>query len=303
MEKIIKPNFFIFGPAAGSTSMYYYLKDHPEIFMSEIKEPLYFRKDLVPRGNLKNRYGSPKEYYKLFQNVNNEKIIGDATPTYIYSDIAIKEIKREIGKPKVIIMLREPVSFIISSHHYAYTNGYENIKDLKQALDAERIRMKSLKNPPIVSEKELTYYSYVLKKIYRNVEKCIKTFGRKNVKIILQSELRKNPEKIYKEILVFLEVNPNFKPKFGKHNIQREVRSRSLMKTIRKVEELPPTIIKLIKISVPKKIRDYIKNSNSQVKSKKQIDPEIKKRIKQEFAKDVTQLGKVTRKNLSSWVN
>ena len=165
------------GPAAGSTSMYYYLKDHPEVFMSSIKEPLYFRTDLKPRGNLKNKYRLWEDYIKLFREAKNEKIIGEATPTYIYSDTAIKEIKKKIGNPKILIMLRNPVEFIASTHRYAFIDGYEKIKELGKALDAEKKRMKGLKNPPIVSEKEMVYYEYVLKKIYKNVEKCRKIFG------------------------------------------------------------------------------------------------------------------------------
>jgi hypothetical protein len=45
----IKPNFFIVGAAkAGTTSLYYYLNQHPEIFLSPLKEPNYFSSDINP---------------------------------------------------------------------------------------------------------------------------------------------------------------------------------------------------------------------------------------------------------------
>lgn len=301
MKKQIKPNFFIMGPAAGSTSMYYYLNQHPEIFMSEVKEPLYFRKDLVLRGNLKNKYGTKDMYYKLFEKAKKEKIIGEATPTYIYSDTAIKEIKKEIGKPKILIMLRKPISFISLSHHYAYINGYESIKDLGKALDAEKVRMKGRRSPQIVSEREMVYYIYLLKKIYRNVEKCMKTFGKNNVKVVLQEELKENPKKVYRKILKFLEVDPLFTPSFKMYNISKATRNRFLMKTIRKSEELPTPTIKVLKIIFPKKARNFIRNANVKTHLRKPTNLGIAKRVKKEFNKDVLKLGKVIKKDLEHW--
>jgi len=50
------PNFFIVGaPRAGTTSLYFYLKQVPEIYMSEVKEPNYFSVCSVP----KNHYMKP----------------------------------------------------------------------------------------------------------------------------------------------------------------------------------------------------------------------------------------------------
>ncbi len=270
--------------------------------MCPVKEPLYFRKDLKPRGNLKSKYGKWKDYLQLFKDVKDEKIIGDATPTYIYSDVALKEIKKKIGKPKVLIMLRNPVDFIASLHHYTVIGGYESIKDLKKALDAEKQRMKGRKNPQITSEKEMVYYTYLLRKTYNNVEKCMKTFGKKNVIVVLQDELKKDPLGVYKNVLAFLGVSPLFKPNLEMYNVRKELRSRALMKTIRKTEELPTGMIKTLKFLFPRKIRNSIRNFNIKRGIKKQVNPKIEKRIKKDFQKDVLRLSKVIKKDLKPWV-
>ena len=87
-----KPNLFIVGaPKCGTTSMFSYLQQHPDIFMSNNKEPHYFGSDLTRIGNLYNF--TENEYLKLFLNANNEKIIGEASTHYLYSKTAPKEIK------------------------------------------------------------------------------------------------------------------------------------------------------------------------------------------------------------------
>ena len=69
-----KPNFFIIGaPKAGTTSLYKYLGDHPNVFMSEIKGPHYFASDLPKKRRI---IKSKKEYLELFKNV--EKHIKNA---------------------------------------------------------------------------------------------------------------------------------------------------------------------------------------------------------------------------------
>jgi len=302
MKKQAKPNFFIMGPSAGSSSMYYYLKNHPEIFMCPVKEPLYFRKDLKPRGNLKSKYRKWEDYLQLFKDVKDEKIIGEATPTYLYSDVALNEIKKKIGKPKILIMLRNPVDFVVSLHHYAVIGGYENIKDFEKALDAEKQRIKGRKNPQITSEKEMIYYTYLLRKIYQNVGKCMKTFGKKNVMVVLQDDLKKDIENTYKNILAFLGVSPLFKPNFKKRNVHKDIRSRTLMKTIRKTEKLPSGFIRAIKIIFPRKIRNSVRDFNIKKGVKKKVDVKIEKRLKKEFHKDIIKLGKTINRDLKFWI-
>ena len=84
-----KPNFFLIGPPrSGTTALWSYLKQHPEIYMpTEHKELRYFTKDLhSDRGTLNS-------YLYWFKDVKNEKCIGESTPFYLYSKTASKEIK------------------------------------------------------------------------------------------------------------------------------------------------------------------------------------------------------------------
>lgn len=85
------PDFFIIGAAkSGTTSLYEYLKGHPEIYMSPRKAPRYFAPDLATDGVAKNlRYGEDRDrYLALFADAGNEKRVGEASVRYIYSSEA-----------------------------------------------------------------------------------------------------------------------------------------------------------------------------------------------------------------------
>src|SRR6266480_2280597 len=101
MGEPVLPNFFIVGTGkAGTTSLYHYLQQHPQIYMSPIKEPCYFASE-IRRENLTSthlqhiRWMSRKlqdpfgwlvsewnDYVRLFQDVHEETAIGEASVAY-----------------------------------------------------------------------------------------------------------------------------------------------------------------------------------------------------------------------------
>src|ERR1700712_5644177 len=112
------PNFFLAGAAkAGTTSLYHYLKQHPDIFMSPVKEPCHFAQEMRPenyapelrvqlqramddlrvrlRNGLEVSVGAGivdrrEDYLKLFENVREERAIGEASVAYLWSATAAR---------------------------------------------------------------------------------------------------------------------------------------------------------------------------------------------------------------------
>ena len=111
------PNFFIVGAAkSGTTSLAEYLKQHPEIFMSEFKEPHYF----LPEGAMaSNYYGTWDNYMSLFKDVRNEKAIGEASTGYLYYPESARMIINRIPDAKIIISLRNPVEMAFSLYQHS----------------------------------------------------------------------------------------------------------------------------------------------------------------------------------------
>ena len=122
----MKPNVLCVGFAkCGTTTLYDIMKHHPEIYLSSIKEPIYYGdKELCNRGfewYLKRYY--PKKI--------NEKVIMEINPI-IGRDVPAKKISKDFGKDiKIIFMIRNPIERLYSEFKMNLVDGtcFENIKD------------------------------------------------------------------------------------------------------------------------------------------------------------------------------
>src|SRR5689334_14600377 len=102
------PNFFIVGaPKAGTTSLYHYLKQHPEVYMSPVKEPNYFSYEETVKQNLYHKekgVGTFEEYSKLFASANGRhKAIGEASVSYLFYASVPEKIKKAVPHAKIVI--------------------------------------------------------------------------------------------------------------------------------------------------------------------------------------------------------
>lgn len=118
------PNFFLVGVSkAGTTSLYNHLKDVPEIFMSPRKESHYFSRKILPINHSERPIRNKKKYLKLFKNVSQEPIIGDASATHLSDPDAPKLIHEISPHAKILISLRDPVDRAYSAYLMHWTSG------------------------------------------------------------------------------------------------------------------------------------------------------------------------------------
>ncbi len=193
------PNFFIIGVAkAGTTSLYAYLKNTPNVFMSSEKEPGYFHGDIIPRKESR-RMRKQSDYLKLFNKATNEKAIGEASPGYLTDPESAKLIHEAVPNAKIIALLRDPVNRAFSHYLMRRTKGV-----VKQTFHEVITKSISNEKKGIVIE-----YNFVLfPGLYtNNLRKFQDMFGINNVKILVFEEFVKEPKKIVKEVLRFLEVD------------------------------------------------------------------------------------------------
>jgi len=140
------PDFFIVGaPKCGTTAMSDYLRQHPEIYMPQRKEPHFFGSDLDAPYPYFIR--DKEQYFSLFAEAKDEKRVGEASVWYLYSKRAAFEIKEFCPTASIIIMLRNPVDMIYSLHSQRLFTGNEDIPDFEEALEAEEDRKRGLRIP------------------------------------------------------------------------------------------------------------------------------------------------------------
>ncbi len=134
-----EPNFFIIGAAeCGKTSMAAWLAEHPNIFISPIRE-LGFYWSGLNIGFISNQ----AQYNLWFKDACDEHIaVGEAPNTYIYSRVAVARIRDNYPQAKCIVMLRNPVEMACSQHVQQYFGGNEHICEFEKAwkLSPEKSR-------------------------------------------------------------------------------------------------------------------------------------------------------------------
>jgi hypothetical protein len=224
------PNFFIVGkPKAGTTALHYLLAQHPDIFMSSYKEPHHFHPEHVQAGLDRKRgisglpYKDRDKYLELFEDVTNEKIIGESSTGYLYSKHAAREIARFNPDAKILMVLREPVDFMHSFHSQLLRSANENEPDFRTALELEESRKNGANIPYTATYPENLLY--VDQARYANqVKRFFDAFDSSSIKVVIYEDLRADNLRIFREILEFLDVDSEFTPNFRDVNKTRRVR-------------------------------------------------------------------------------
>ena len=226
------PNLFIVGaPKSGTTFLYHYLKQHPDIYFPNFKEPHFFGSDLIRRNGAYNL--SLDEYQDLFK--TDKKIIGEASTFYIFSKDAPEEIYNFNPKAKIIIMLRDLVDLVHSLHSQFVFSGDEVIEDFTQALELEDSRLSGNRIPNQTTVVNKLFYTSNILSLPRSIKSFIRYFGRENIKFIDLDDIKKNPKKVYFETLEFLNIDSNLNiPNFKIINKNKTYKSKTVRDFIKK---------------------------------------------------------------------
>jgi hypothetical protein len=299
-----KPDFFIVGaPRCGTTAMYSYLKSHPEIFMSSVKEPRYFCRDLDSGSDAEKDYWTREEsdYLKFFEGAGDARRVGEASPFYLYSRVAAQAIREFCGPANIIVMLRNPVDMMYSFHNEQVYHGMEDIADFRAALDAEPDRKNGIRLPKKRNNIKALYYRDVAT-FSEQVQRYFDIFGKERVLVILHDDLHRDPASVYRTALEFLEVDPGFTPDFRIVNPRKTVRSASFHQLMIEPPHLFRRIVRALVPDTPRyKIIKLVSRLNRKTKTAKRMDPDLRRALVLEFSGEVERLGRLIGRDLSDW--
>jgi hypothetical protein len=291
------PDLFIVGaPKGGTTSMHYYLKDHPEIFMTEVKEPHFFGTDLVSPRFIRDK----EKYLSLFSAVENEKRIGESSIYYLYSKIAAAEIHEFSPTVRIIIMLRNPVDMIYSLHSEHLFCGDEKLTDFKKSLMEEENRRRGLRIPVNCKIKFALLYHEVAK-YDEQVERYFNVFGRDNVKVIIFDDFKRDTARVYKETCEFLDVNSDFRTNFRIINANKIIRNQVLMHFWRDPPKLALWLGNTMPSSVRQRLVDFLRSRSFRVAPLPPMSQELRQQLQQEFLPGVERLSRLLGRDLTYW--
>ena len=210
------PNFFIVGAAkSGTTSIWQYLSQHPEIYFPQNKEPNYFAyrglelpvdsgpasSDELYRKLFFLTIRDADEYQKLFDGVRGETAVGEASVRYLYFKHCAQEIKNTVPDAKIIIVLRDPIKRLYS--HYTMMRGLYALEPLSisAAIDAETDRIKA--------GWDWDWHYLNVSRYGEQVQRYLDVFGQDQVRVLIYEEFAKNPRATLSTIYDFLGVSDN----------------------------------------------------------------------------------------------
>lgn len=303
------PNFLVIGAQkAGTTALYYYLKQHPQIYMSPEKEPHFFALEgeaidfRGPRDKeILNDIAvtEPETYHELFKGVSDEKAAGEASAVYLYSAKACNRIEHYVPEAKMIAILRDPAERAYSSFLHMVRDGREPLEDFGRALREEEARIRDNWGP-IWHYKQAGFYCGQLKRYFE-------TFDREQIRVYLYEDLKDDPGGTLKAIFQFLEVDDTFDPDVsGKYNAAGVPRNRSLhvlhgflIKSHPLKSALKPFVPRNLRRQAVRRLVNGIRNRNL---VKPSFPPEIREQLVADYKQDVLKLEDLIQRDLSGWL-
>lgn len=262
------PNFIIAGPPkSGTTSLQFYLDKHPDIYVKG--EAHFFNKN----------YKKGLEWYEAyFKNYQNEKAIGEKSPSYFYSKDVPSRIKKHIPDVKLLFIFRDPIKRAYSQYWHNVRHATEKAGTFEIAVDNE---LKDMDNDEYIYLKISNYIMHL--------KRWGEYFSKSKMFFLTLENLNKD---VLYEILEFLNVDPNFN--FGelkKFNVGGSVRSKSLAKFAQN---------KFIK-KIPYLSEGIKRKVNMRKGKTPEISSSTRKKLKSYFEPYNNELAEFTGLDLSAW--
>lgn len=255
--------------------------------MSAKKELYFFDSDLRPSGSSPP---SLEQYLANFSAAGDHKVIGEATPSYLRSERAPKEIKAFSPDARIVIMLRNPVD-VMHSLHSSALHSREPVADFEAAVEADARRS----GPEHIGYREFTDF-------LRQVQTYFDLFGRENVHTIIFDDLKENPGSVYQDTLRFLGVSLDFMPELTTMGANKSVRNIRLQRSL----VHPPGVLhEITRALVPQRLRLRIQrsllSSNFVARPRPPMDPRFRMRLQKKFEPQLQELSKLLGRDVTTW--
>jgi hypothetical protein len=295
------PTFMIVGvQKAGTTSIYNYLKQHPQIFMSPVKEPHFLERDwqqfYADGGERKaSRIDTLEKYEALFAGVTDELAIGEASANCLFHyDWSIPQIQKYVPEAHIFVVLRHPAE-------RAHSDYLMHIRDCINANKPQR----SLSEH--IHERAAT--SFIIRKgyYYEGVKHFIDAFGAERVSIFLHDDLKQSAVQFMQDMYRTLGVDAAFEPDVGQRAQTAQVPKNSAINSVLRTKNpLRSAVASGLKLVMPtetrQKLRDRLINMNAADKSAAPLSPEDRAALIELYRDDIVKLQDLLHRDLSAWL-
>ncbi|MEQ8857282.1 MAG: sulfotransferase [Pseudomonadales bacterium] len=238
-----KPNLIVIGAhRAGTTAVYRFCQEHPQVYMSPIKETNFLAFDPDNPAHLRDHEQYPvrtlEEYRDQFRGVSAEPVVGEASPNYLYSQLAVERIAKHLPEAGLLLMLRNPIDRLRSMY-------------LAQVRDG---RTRRSWQQAISSVPWLKRHAYC-----DNVARYVHAFGRQRLIVMFYEDLEADANAFCSDLFGRLRVDPTFVPNLQiRHNKGGVPRSKLLhrLTTNKRVNTIAGSLVPHSWINAAKSVRN-----------------------------------------------
>jgi len=295
------PNFLIIGAArAGTSSLYEYMRQHPDIYFSPVKEPMFFalegrRPDFQGPGDdleiNRKAVTDLAAYQALFTGPGRRKAVGEASANYLYSEHAAERIRHHAPDARLIAVLRNPVERAYSSFLYLIRDRREPLRDFGQALAEE---------PQRVADRWEHIWHYAGMGFYhRQLRRYYQFFDAARIRVFLNEDMKRDAPALLREVFGFLEVDDGFVPDTSiTYNEGGVPRRKWLNAFLTRPSALKHLLRPLLPASAMK-LYTNLKHANL---DKPPLDPEVRACLISLYREDILRLQELIGRDLSTWL-
>jgi len=298
------PDFFVIGvPKAGTTALHVALAQHPQLFMSSVKEPKFFMCDGPPptRGgpgdakSFRERIWRREEYEALFDDAPTGTLRGESTPFYLYDADAQRRLHEAVPHARLIALLRDPVDRAHSNWTHLWSAGLEPQGDFVAACHLEQQRAEA---------GWASFWRYLdLGRYGEQLQRLYQRFPSEQVLVLRYRQLRDEPANVLDEICVFLGVDIGLITEVPAENVTTHatgsVRNRTLSGLLRAgaaiEERLPHAAWRRTEAFLSRMIQ-------TEQRRREPLTPDQRAALIPHFAADIALLERLTDQSFADWL-
>ena len=291
------PTFIIAGAGkSGTTALWNYLKEHPEVCVAQIKEPMFFtrikgqdRDSAADAPPVSGTFDKGFTWYKgLFVGSEGKKALGEASTIYMYAKDAPELIKTHVPRVKIIFVLRDPVDRAYSQYWQEKKAGWK-LPRFEEMMQQRHPRFKN----------------FVENSSYKkNLQRYLDIFPREQILILLSENLKKHAVQTLHKVYDFVSIQANFTPtNIGKRfNVAAMPRLATLQRLIRATSnyklkgKVPFPLMEFLKTS-----KHYIVQWNLKPKDYEPLPAHIRGQLVNLFQEDIEFVESLLDVSLDHW--
>lgn len=293
----------------GTTSLYFYLREHPDIYVSPIKETNFFSllADNIPEHMwthplLKPQPRTIEEYELLFANATTQHAVGEVTPLYLYHPLTAGKIHEYIPDVKIIVCLRNPVERAYSAFQFERNWKRESEGNFRRAVEKQQqilSRTTSWWEFHLQSGVSTPYLDG--SRYYNQVKRYFDLFPGEQIYLYLFEDFKSNTQQVMQEIFRFLHVDLMAFEVDNIHNDRQTPNRNQVYTALGAIKAFAPSL----RNAVPKPIRRFALESLIQFAERKdanKLSVQDREWLMEQLHDDVIKLSKLTQLNLDHWL-